>query len=482
MRINLTLAQKGLVIVAVPLVFELILCAVLGVLLQQSEHEIVRERHSKAVIAESNALLKNFIDSATCLYLYQHTNQQLFLDRHYEAAKNIPLIIKSLQVSLLDSPNQQESLARLEKFTSKGYALLARVRKLVEESKNPDELTAARSELARSFDDTVKELRDFVKEQEHAEMIDPQKEAHARLLTMQVLLIGVWSNIIIAVGLVAYFNRGTIARLAVLMDNTKRMARGEKLTPTLGGGDEIAELDRVFHEMARTLDETAQRKQELVAMVSHDLRTPLTSVRAALTLLGAGALGAQTDKALSQIGKAESSVGRLIDLINDLLDIEKMEAGKIDLDIVPASLTVNIDRAVEAVEALASDHGIKIEIPTQDYQVLVDRDRLVQVMVNLLSNAIKFSPDNTTIVIATNPVDGFIETRVIDQGRGIPKTHLESVFQRFQQVEKSDAAPTKGTGLGLPICKMIIEAHGGTINVESEPGKGSVFWFRLPKA
>ena len=85
-------------------------------------------------------------------------------------------------------------------------------------------------------------------------------------------------------------------------------------------------------------------------------------------------------------------------------------------------------------------------------------------------------------MIATNPVAGFIETRVIDQGRGIPKTHLESVFQRFQQVEKSDAAPTKGTGLGLPICKMIIEAHGGTINVESEPGKGSVFWFRLPKA
>jgi signal transduction histidine kinase len=260
------------------------------------------------------------------------------------------------------------------------------------------------------------------------------------------------------------------------------MTHGQALNPQVAGSDEIAYLDEVFHDMANALAEANRKKQELVAMVSHDLRTPLTSVQAALTLLGAGAMGELSDKAQKQVYIAEQSTTRLINLINDLLDLEKMESGKFQLNIVEASASVIIDRSVEAVEALAADHNITIETPDADLYVLADRERMVQVVVNLLSNAIKFSPDGSKIVVELLDQSDWVVLRVIDQGRGVPEKFKDAIFERFQQVERADGEAGKGTGLGLPICKAFVEAQGGTISVESTEGKGSTFSVRLPAA
>jgi PAS domain S-box-containing protein len=239
--------------------------------------------------------------------------------------------------------------------------------------------------------------------------------------------------------------------------------------------------------MANILDVSERReverlKKEFVATVSHELRTPLTSIRGSLTLLNVGALGGLPEKAKQVVAMAERNTLRLITLINDILDIEKLESGKLDMvfDTVPINNVV--ERSVEAIKGFAEQAGIKLEAKGSYASVYADGDRLVQVIVNLVSNAVKFSPKGETVTIQVDEMPNWLEVKVIDHGRGIPAKYKNLLFQRFQQVEASDSRKKGGTGLGLAICKGIIEQHGGSIGVDSEEGKGSVFWFRLPPA
>jgi PAS domain S-box-containing protein len=221
-------------------------------------------------------------------------------------------------------------------------------------------------------------------------------------------------------------------------------------------------------------------KQEFVATVSHELRTPLTSIRGSLSLLAGGALGDLPDEARDVVGIAERNTIRLITLINDILDLERFEAGKVQLKLEEVPLSAVLERSLESVRGFAEQQGIAINAPATDARVEADADRLVQVLVNLLSNAVKYSPPGGTVEVAVAERDGQAEVRVQDRGRGIPAHRREAIFERFEQVESSDARQKGGTGLGLAICRAIVEQHGGKIGVESQPGKGSTFWFRVP--
>lgn len=226
--------------------------------------------------------------------------------------------------------------------------------------------------------------------------------------------------------------------------------------------------------------EVERLKKEFVSTVSHELRTPLTSIRGSLTLLSVGALGSLPEQAKKVVSIAERNTIRLITLINDILDIEKLESGKLDMVFDTVQMSNVLDRSAEAVRAFAEQNGIKLEMIHTNASVYADGDRLVQVIVNLVSNAVKFSPKGQTVTVAVSEIPNWVEVKVIDRGRGIPPKYKNLLFQRFQQVEASDARKKGGTGLGLAICKGIIEAHGGTIGVESEEGKGSIFWFKIP--
>jgi signal transduction histidine kinase len=153
---------------------------------------------------------------------------------------------------------------------------------------------------------------------------------------------------------------------------------------------------------------------------------------------------------------------------------------RIEIQPRQCSLTKIIQSSIDAVQAFAERHNVRLE--GLDYQVSAygDADRIVQVLVNMLSNAIKFSQSGSSVTITALPVDGQVEVRVADTGRGIPAHLKDAVFEKFQQVSTTDATEKGGTGLGLPICKEIIELHGGKIGVDSEEGKGSTFWFRMP--
>lgn len=223
-----------------------------------------------------------------------------------------------------------------------------------------------------------------------------------------------------------------------------------------------------------------QLKREFVQMVSHDLRMPLTSLKMTLGMLLDGTYGDLSEKGRPRIEYATSDLTRLINMINELLEFERMESGKIDLYLEPTKVAEVVTQAVESVRSLAEMRQIKIYQQACDDELVADGNRLVQVMINLLGNAIKFSPKQSAIYVSANEIGETIEFKIRDEGKGIPVAFKDKIFDRFEQVELDDARVKGGTGLGLAICKAIIVEHGGTIGVNSEEGKGSTFWFRVP--
>jgi len=227
--------------------------------------------------------------------------------------------------------------------------------------------------------------------------------------------------------------------------------------------------------------EIERLKAQFVATVSHELRTPLTSLRGALGLLAGGVLGDLPPEARSAVEIAQRSILRLVSLVNDILDIERLEHGRLSLQLASHSLATLLARSVEEVSPIAREAGIALDAGHPQGVVVGDGDRLVQVIVNLLSNALKFSPRGSAVRLRAWETPDGVEVQVEDQGRGVPPSQREVIFDRFRQVEIADSAGQRGAGLGLAIARSIVEMHGGRIGVESEPGKGSTFWFRIPR-
>lgn len=225
--------------------------------------------------------------------------------------------------------------------------------------------------------------------------------------------------------------------------------------------------------------ETAKR--EFVAMVGHDLRTPLTSILSILSYLEAGHGGQLNQTAGSLVSRGRQETNRLIDLIKDLLDLEKMKAGKFSMHMSQTDLKDVIQAAVNSASRHAELHKVKIEtIAGGDLKVSCDGARIIQVLVNLLDNAIKFSPADETVIVEGYKGANSINVSVSNKGREIPPDKLSAIFLKFEQVEESDSREKKGTGLGLAICKTIIEQHSGKITVNSSAQSGTKFVFELP--
>jgi PAS domain S-box-containing protein len=233
-------------------------------------------------------------------------------------------------------------------------------------------------------------------------------------------------------------------------------------------------------------DITARReaervKDEFVSVVSHELRTPLTSIRGSLGLVTGGVMGELPDDVQSMLRVAEQNAERLVRLVNDILDIERLGAGRIDLELADVAARGLLEQAVDTVSATARDADVRVRIEAPAHvHVHADALRIVQALTNLLGNAIKFSPPGAEIVAEVATSDGAALFTVTDQGRGIPPELLDGIFERFRQVDASDSREKGGTGLGLSIARTIVEHHGGRIWAESIEGAGASFHFTLP--
>ena len=599
MKFNLTLAQKAFVLVCVPLVFEIAFVGILAHLLQQAESERAKEAHAKDVQSQVNGILNLIVDAGAGLIIGEYARSMKIREKYAVKADQAKFEYAALRALVKGHKDEEQAVKRIGDLNEDIHRVLKHAK---QDSEDDNKLGLVRdfATLQSLMTEFNKATGDLSAQQRQIERQRSRARVQARTAITRVLFFGLFFNISLAIGLALYFNRGTASRMMILMDNTKRLAKGQQLNPPIAGSDEIAHLDQTFNEMADALalaarkeralidnasdvicsldsslkfsnvnpasekiwgydhdelvgkgldvllpvdeldrqleafskvsvseaampienqvqrkdgsqidmlwsvqwskkeesyfcivhDITEQKqiermKREFVAMVSHDLRTPLTSIQGFLSLVEIGAFGDLNQSGMQSLKIADTSITRLINLINDLLDAERIESGKLEITIGNVSLADVFEQSSQAVSNFASDHGVKIEILQQELvdgiQLRADGDRLIQVLINLLSNAIKFSPEDSTVRLSCQPVDAFYEIKVADEGRGIPAEFVNSVFERFKQVKKSDAREKKGTGLGLAICKAIVEKHGGQIGVTSEEGKGSTFWFRIPK-
>jgi len=254
--------------------------------------------------------------------------------------------------------------------------------------------------------------------------------------------------------------------------------------------DAASEAQRNKDSLLVQRSELDQIKDEFISTVSHELRTPLTSIRGALGLLSAGLMGNVDAKAQNLLRIAVTNTDRLIRLINDILDLERMQSGRAPLQIRRCSLRDLAQQAIETMTPMADANTVHLALePFTVAQASFpealffdgDSDRILQVLTNLLSNAIKFSPPASTVRIHTEATADSILLKIVDEGRGIPSDKLDSIFDRFQQVEPADARQKGGTGLGLAICRSIVQQHSGSIWAQRNLGPGTTLYVMLPR-
>jgi PAS domain S-box-containing protein len=228
-----------------------------------------------------------------------------------------------------------------------------------------------------------------------------------------------------------------------------------------------------------TVDEA---RAQIVGIVSHELRTPLTALAGSLKLLERE-VPEGDERAARLVGLANRNTQRMLRLVNDLLDLERLESGReSELDLALHAIATLAAEAVEIVGPIADERGITISLDATEARVRADADRIRQVLINLIGNGIKFSPDGGHVTVGASQRGSFVDVYVRDQGRGIPEDRLPLLFQRFSQVHVDDPRRRKGAGLGLAISRAIVEQHGGRIWAESPPSGGAVFRFTLPAA
>ncbi len=303
-------------------------------------------------------------------------------------------------------------------------------------------------------------------------------------------------------------NQDAVVEMLAALVNTRRLQRQEFGFRIPGYATRILLVSMEEIEInqkncvlltANDITEQKQIENEFISLVSHELRTPLTSLMGSLDILTSGKLGELNEYGQKILTIAISSTERLIRLINDILDLERIQAGEILLQKKPCNVLDLCTQAIDSLDSMASQSGIQIITQIDPLEVQVDPDRFVQTLTNLLSNAIKFSDPDRSVLIKiercmaeacqpqwrTELTEGghqwCLMVTVQDQGRGIPADKLYTIFDRFQQVDTSDSRQKGGTGLGLSICRSIVQQHGGRIWVESRLGEGSTFYVAIPQ-
>jgi len=245
---------------------------------------------------------------------------------------------------------------------------------------------------------------------------------------------------------------------------------------------ELQERNQEIEDKSRQLEAASRHKSEFLANMSHELRTPLNAVIGFSEVLGEKMFGELNEKQNEYVDDIHSSGQHLLSLINDILDLSKVEAGRMELELAKFDLPLAVENAITLVRERATGHGITLDTAIDERlgDFIGDERKIKQILLNLLSNAVKFTSEGGRIEIKAIPVDGSVEISVSDTGIGIAPEDQATIFEEFRQVGTADAQKHEGTGLGLTLAKKFVELHGGKIWVKSEPGKGSTFTFTLP--
>ena len=478
MRPNLKLFHKGLFLISVPLAFELLFVGVLYFFYDQAAEESLRQAKSKEFVAGTNVLSILILQSSYALLSYKALRSNSFLSDFDKLAAEIPKAETKLETLSQGSERRQLRFKQLKETIDRVLLLMHRFREPSDSVafllENP---LAFRMEMERNYRLFLEQVNRI--DVEEGQLQNNNSELIFRERFRNLLWLGIIANIGITSWLVLLYSKNITGRLDILAENAQRIAHRQPLNPPFSGNDEIAELDQTFHRVADDLKQAEQRKQDFVSMISHDLRSPLTSVQTALALIQKSEEKISDDNE-KRIANASRNISRVNSMLEQLLDMEKLEAGMLKIAPTLTDLDAIIKQSIDAINDQASEKSIKVNYNPHRLIISADTERLRQVMINILSNAVKFAPQHTAIDITVTDKSNLVTVSARDQGPGIAPAEQQKVFDRFHQSIADPALRSAGTGLGLAISKALIEAHRGTIGVSSAEGKGSTFWFSIP--
>jgi len=594
---SLNAKQKGLVLVLVPVLFEIVFVGTLAVMLSQAAQELDRMELANIVLLRLNVIESQVGRGLLSIIKGEKSGSQNLAQIDQMMEVLAPKGSKSFYAERV--PELQTTLNEIGDMRDGMAQALIKLRAIMANpdiSPNDRIKQFSQSDLLALFMTTGTMSQRVMDAETQMRAAEPKEIERLRLTIIALLGSGIAISILLTILLARILSSDIINRLQIISTNAQLIAGRRKLPPVMEGTDEIAELDRVLHESnqliaeasrkesailentvdiicsldkklrfqavsaaaaaawkcdpadligqsvltllrADTVDATrqvlqrittepfeghlenivkckdgAQRnflwsirwsaqsrvfycvvhdvtelraienlKKQFLSMVSHDLRTPLMSISLSLDLMISNKRGPLAPQIGETLKKTQTSLARLIDLVNELLELQKLESGKMQLDLKCVSASDVCALAKETLESMAARAGVQLKGPVGDAALFADEGRLIQVVTNLLSNAIKFSPRESTVTLSA-AVDGdFVRVHITDQGPGIPEEQRTRLFQQFAQAKTKSHVSIKGTGLGLAITKAIVEAHGGTVGVESELGKGSTFWFKIQK-
>lgn len=473
------------------MICQLSFVAALVLLLSQLEQQIDNEKTSKAISTESSSIMStSYALLSSVINAEVEKQRSEYHLRYFQVLSKEQLQhienLEKLKIRAADQPS-------LERLISAAIALEKSIQvskqKLVSGEESSDLFANLRltRDCQKQINAALDSFRVVLVAEAGACTKSNEKIAELRKNVEYVIAFGICLNFLISAFLIFAFQKSISNRISILVENTRRLANSQTLAQPLLGSDDFVIIDHSFHQMADALDkakqaerETQRLKKAFVAMVSHDLRTPLGSIQNCLELLSLGIYESKSGKGPDAIASALGESTRLIKLVNDLLDLEGLDSAKFNIIKRDIQIKSTIEHALKSIDTLAKSKEIAVAIESIDESIHADPDRIVQVLVNLLSNGIKFSPQGSTISVRTKHSGESIEFSITDQGRGIPEEKLQEIFQPFVQIETEDARRGFGTGLGLTICKQIVEAHGGRIYVTSKIDEGSCFRFTIP--
>jgi two-component system, NtrC family, sensor histidine kinase GlrK len=385
-------------------------------------------------------------------------------------------------LSAANLPAMRDSLIRIRESHERYQSLVGQEVKYVKEGTRYSRGTY-RQQKEKAVGETVEALEKlrYQSQKNTNSTIKRMGEAGAKTrrwtmgITAALLLLGV--------GMFLLINRSIIHPISIMKQKTREIARGIfRSDLQLSSPQELEELAGALNSMCKELRNLDEMKADFFSTISHELRTPLTSIKEGTNLLLDGAGGEVTDKQTRILRIIAEESNRLISLVNNSLDLSKMEAGMMEFHFDEADIVPLIKQAVREVEplAMAKNVGLQIENSHDLPTIRMDQERILQVLRNLIGNAIKFTPHGGQVKIASRVVEGKVEVLTQDTGPGIPEEMLSTIFEKFHRAPSGDFSRHQGTGLGLAIVKEIIGAHGGKVWAESDLGRGSSLIFLLP--
>ncbi|MBX9947855.1 MAG: sensor histidine kinase [Candidatus Obscuribacterales bacterium] len=489
------IAEAGLALIIVPAIICCTMLWMLSQMIDRSQNEIQREYRSYQILQCLNSIHSGHMYSGICTMMFNLTKSAEFAERRIQYVGVTDASLSKLESIFQKSSDQEEreTLRRLKKqmkdiqiteqefLNSESNQLKDRFNALPSIEKGlPEEMYFYRTRLVR--------------EREKLLLDDRSSELRDRKKAISILLLGILLVTVSTVLANRLLSKLLTLHLYNAIGNAKRLNSAEPLQAPTKGSDEIAVLDKYIYDSALELRQLENQRLELLSLLREELKKPILEASADIARVLEVSEQPLPDKAATNIRNAVSELSRLGALVDDLTNIEMLDKNALQLNMSEFSVNEVFAATITALQLLADIKSIKLICEPSDLKAHGDRERVLQIMVNLVSNAIKFSPNGSQVTLSANRVNRGVRINVKDEGPGISESDQAKIFQKFEQAtgkasERVDSgseptgsttAPIAGAGLGLHICTMLVEAHGGTIGVVSASGKGATFSVTLP--